>query len=494
MSQDNNMSLHPRQSDYADPESFRRAFDSMKTENQDMQDIIQQMAEDYSQLKEKNREMEAQIKNLREISPQDQPGKDLQYKPDFKNLNEGWKIVLKRSQQQIGELQQVEAWTDQLADMFEKSGKKYESLQKKLDEALQINRELLKDKQQQEAKYREMERELQDLKAEHKEMQKKLPDLKEIHETKHKDQNLEKIHKETQNSLEEKNRDMEAQIKDLGEISQQDQTGDDPQYLHHLQILNEAWQTMFNSSKQQITTLLVKKKNTEQKLQDLKSIAKEKEEMDALADEMADLLKKSDKKIESLLSKLDQALQLNKEMLKEKQQQEAKHMETVCELRDIKVKHKATQQKLKYAEQKYEATQQKLNYVEQRYEEMQKKLQKSEKKTKGLQVTLDEALQRNAELQTEKEQQVEEIRQAKKVQDEKYEELKEKHSEKERRLEELQERCTKLKEENAHIVSEVHRLILKNKDLEEYRQKQMRKSFWFSNRGSAASPPQPGEK
>lgn len=48
--------------------------------------------------------MEAQNKHLREISKQDQPVKDVQYKANLQIINEGWGILLRKAQQQITNL------------------------------------------------------------------------------------------------------------------------------------------------------------------------------------------------------------------------------------------------------------------------------------------------------------------------------------------------------------------------------------------------------
>ncbi|XP_030604520.1 myosin-9-like [Archocentrus centrarchus] len=408
------MSQHPRQRHSADIESFRRALDCTKKENQDLHNIIKKMQEEKSQLEDKNSQLEdknrqledknrqledknrqledknrqledknsqledknsqledknsqledknsqleAQIKNLPEISSQDQPGQDLQYKPDLQVLNAGWEILLKQSQQQITgllegkkklqqrlqkleniaeEKKQVEALADEMAGLFEKTEEKNEDLQKKLDEALQMNRQMIKEKQQQEAEHREMACELEDVKAKHQETQQKLQDV-------------EKIHKETQHRLEDKTRQLECQIKDLPEISQQDQTSKDLQYKPELQVLNEVWEILLNQSQQHITGLLVGNKKLQQRFQELEGIAEVQKQMEEAINEITGLYVETEEKNINLQRKLDEALQTNRQMIKEKQQQEAEHREMACELEDVKAKHQETQQKLQDVE------------------------------------------------------------------------------------------------------------------------------------------------
>lgn len=200
-------------------------------------------------------------------------------------------------------------------------------------------------------------------------------------------------------------REMDNRFQDLEETHKELQC--------KLSDLGERYQNEFKKLEE-------KHKKTLRKYIDLEETHEETQcklkEMEELAEDRLETLLENDEEIERLRVMFDREQQRNREILKEKEDQQAKLKELERNMQDMEMKHKETQCKLQESEEKNERLPVKLNQVlekKEQQEEMQREMQCSIKEVevadddrlgtllesrRSLQVMLDQALQRKREI------------------------------------------------------------------------------------------------
>ncbi|CAI5680317.1 unnamed protein product [Oreochromis niloticus] len=149
--------------------SFQRALQDSKKENYNLQKKIQQLEEEKLQLEERCKQMEAQNQVLEERQ---------QRQPDIKLINEGWGIKFGQAREQIvflikenkqksrelkkmsDQLQDRKATIDEIQWELQNMDQRNMLLQRQRDEAVEKNKEILQQKEEQDKKQRDMQHEL----------------------------------------------------------------------------------------------------------------------------------------------------------------------------------------------------------------------------------------------------------------------------------------------------------------------------------------------